>query len=402
MGEVLVARRQQAGHGGDTPDGSTRPVQMSWSRAFATARDAAKPLPAEVTPAVAATGLVLAAAVRCERPVPAFDNAAMDGYVVAGDGPWRIRGRILAGEPAGDTVLAPGTALEIATGAPVPAGAGAVLPYEDCRAEGGLVIGAVGARRHIRRAGDALSPGTLIAPAGRTVTATLAAAALQAGAEHVLACRAPAVTMLVTGDEVITEGAPGPGQVRDVFTGLVTAVTARAGGRFEGSRRLPDDPAALAAALAEAGTDVIAVSGSSSAGAADHLHGLLDDAGATWLVRGVACRPGHPQALAVLPDGRFVVSLPGNPYAGLVAALTLLEPLLGALAGRPAASLPLVTVTGHAKLMPGGVRVVPVGPSGELAAAGSVGLHAAAAAGTLAVLPDDWADGRPAVTLTVP
>jgi molybdopterin molybdotransferase len=217
----------------------------------------------------------------------------------------------------------------------------------------------------------------------------------------VLVHRAPAVTMLVTGDEVITDGAPGPGQVRDVFTGLVTAVTARAGGRFEGSRRLPDDPAALAAALA-ADTDVIAVSGSSSAGAADHLHGLLDAAGATWLVRGVACRPGHPQALAVLPDGRFVVSLPGNPYAGLVAALTLLEPLLGALAGRPAASLPLVTVTGHAKLMPGGVRVVPVGPSGELAAAGSVGLHAAAAAGTLAVLPDDWADGRPAVTLTVP
>jgi molybdopterin molybdotransferase len=401
MGEVLVARRQQAGHGGDTPDGSTRPVQMSWSRAYATARDAAKPLPAEVTPAVAATGLVLAAAVRCERPVPAFDNAAMDGYVVAGDGPWTIRGRILAGEQAGDTVLAPGTALEIATGAPVPAGAGAVLPYEDCRVEDGLVIGAVGARRHIRRAGDALSPGTLIAPAGRTVTATVAAAALQAGAEHVLAHRAPAVTMLVTGNEVITDGAPGPGQVRDVFTGLVTAVTARAGGRFEGSRRLPDDPAALAAALA-ADTDVIAVSGSSSAGAADHLHGLLDAAGATWLVRGVACRPGHPQALAVLPDGRFVVSLPGNPYAGLVAALTLLEPLLGALAGRPAASLPLVTVTGHAKLMPGGVRVVPVGPSGELAAAGSVGLHAAAAAGTLAVLPDDWADGRPAVTLTVP
>ncbi|PRX22844.1 molybdopterin-binding protein [Actinoplanes italicus] len=375
---------------------------MSWSGAYATARDAAKPLPADVTPVVAATGRVLAAAVRCERPVPAFDNAAMDGYVIAGDGPWTIRGRILAGEPAGGAVLAPGTALEIATGAPVPAGAGAVLPYEDCRVEGGLVIGAAGTRRHIRRTGDALSPGVLIAPAGRTVTATVAAAALQAGAEHVLAYRAPAVTMLVTGDEVITDGAPGPGQVRDVFTGLVAAVTARAGGRFAGSRLLPDDPAALTAALETAGTDVIVVSGSSSSGAADHLHGLLTEANATWLVRGVACRPGHPQALAVLPDGRFVVSLPGNPYAGLVAALTLLEPLLGALAGRPAASLPLMTVAGSTRLMPGGVRIVPIGPDGELSAAGPVGLHAAAAAGMLAVLPDDWTDGSPAATLTVP
>jgi molybdopterin molybdotransferase len=377
-------------------------VKMSWSEAYATARDAAGPLPAEVTPVVAATGRVLAAAVRCERPVPAFDNAAMDGWVVAGNGPWTIRGRILAGEPAAGVMLMPGTALEIATGAPVPDGAEAVLPYEDCRVEGGRVFGCVSARRHIRRVGDALSPGVLIAPAGRTVTATIAAAALQAGVEQVAAHRAPAVTMLVTGDEVITDGTPGAGQVRDVFTGLVTAVTARAGGRVEGSRRLPDDPDLLTEALETTGADVIVVSGSSSAGAADHLHGLLTDAEATWLVRGVACRPGHPQALAVLPDGRFVVSLPGNPYAGLVAALTLLEPLLGTLAGRPAAPLPMLPVTGRTSLMPGGVRIVPIDGRGELTAAGPVGLHAAAAAGTLAVLPDDWAAGTPAVTLTVP
>ncbi|BEL04714.1 molybdopterin-binding protein [Actinoplanes sichuanensis] len=374
---------------------------MSWSDAYATARDAAKPLAAELSPVVAATGRVLATAVRCERPVPAFDNAAMDGYAVAGDGPWAVRGRVLAGS-AVDGGLAPGTAVEIATGALLPDGAEAVLPYEDCRVEDDLVIGVIGARRHIRRAGDALCPGTLIAPAGRVVTATIAAAALQAGAEQVLAQRPPTVTMLVTGDEVITAGSPGPGQVRDTFTGLVTAITDRAGGRLVTSQRLPDDPAALTAALAAAVTDVIVVSGSSSAGAADHLHRLLGEATATWLVRGVACRPGHPQALAVLPDGRFVVSLPGNPYAGLVAALTLLEPLVAALAGRPPASLPTATVTGPVKLMPGGVRIVPVGPDGDLAAAGPVGLHAAAAAGSLAVLPADWADGDPAVTLVVP
>ncbi|MFC4068353.1 molybdopterin molybdotransferase MoeA [Actinoplanes subglobosus] len=402
MGEVLVARRHPGGHGGDTPGGCTHPVQMSWPDAYATARDAAKPLPAELTPVVAATGRVLAAAVRCERPVPAFDNAAMDGYAVAGDGPWAVCGRVLAGSPAGAAVLRAGTAVEIATGALLPAGTEAVIPYEDCWVEDGLVIGAVGTRRHIRRAGDALSPGTLIAPAGRIVTATVAAAALQAGAEHVLAYRPPTVTMLVTGDEVITDGTPGPGQVRDTFTGLVAAVTARAGGGFTLSRRLPDEPDLLAAALGTAGTDVIVVSGSSSAGAADHLHRLLGAATATWLVRGVGCRPGHPQALAVLPDGRFVVSLPGNPYAGLVAALTLLEPLVAGLAGRPPTGLPTATVTGRATLMPGGVRIVPVGPDGDLTAAGPVGLHAAAAAGTLAVLPDDWADGKPVVTLTVP
>ncbi|WP_433797617.1 molybdopterin molybdotransferase MoeA [Actinoplanes sp. CA-252034] len=389
---------------------------MSWPEAYATARDTAKPLASELTPVVEATGRVLAAAVRCERPVPAFDNAAMDGYAIAGDGPWTVRGRVLAGHAVDGERLLPGTAVEIATGALLPAGAEAVLPYEDCRIENNLVTElrdppgvrpaeartAPRRRRHIRRAGDALSPGTLIAPAGRIVTATVAAAALQAGAEQVLAHRQPTVTMLVTGDEVITEGTPGPGRVRDIFTGLVTAITARAGGRMETSRRLPDDPGTLGEALAGACSDVIVVSGSSSAGAADHLHRLLTEANATWLVRGVACRPGHPQALAALPDGRFVASLPGNPYAGLVAALTLLEPLVAALAGRPPTALPVATVTGPAKLMPGGVRIVPVGPGGDLAAAGSVGLHAAAVAGTLAVLPDAWTDGDPAVILTVP
>ncbi|GIE77067.1 molybdopterin molybdenumtransferase MoeA [Actinoplanes philippinensis] len=392
---------------------------MSWADAYAVARDTAKPLAAELTRVVEATGRVLAAAVRCERPVPAFDNAAMDGFAIAGDGPWTVRGRVLAGRPADGGRLLPGTAVEIATGALLPDGAEAVLPYEDCRVEDDLVIEVAATedrpdgrpagdqtgprrKRHIRRAGDALSPGTLIAPAGRIVTATVAAAALQAGAEQVLAHRRPTVTMLVTGDEVITEGSPGPGQVRDTFTGLVTAITARAGGRLDISRRLPDDPAALGEALHGACSDVIVVSGSSSAGAADHLHRLLDEAAATWLVRGVACRPGHPQALAVLPDGRHVVSLPGNPYAGLVAALTLLEPLVAALAGRPPAPLPTATVTGPVRLMAGGVRIVPIGPAGDLAAAGPVGLHAAAVAGALAVLPDDWTDGDPAVTLTVP
>ena len=375
---------------------------MSWSEAYATARDCAEPLPGEVTPVSAAVGRVLAAAVRCARPVPAFDNAAMDGFAVAGDGPWTIRGRVLAGAAAGGPVVEPGFAVEIATGAPVPAGTEAVIPYEETRVDGGAVFAARGRRAHIRRAGDSLAVGALVTPAGRTVTATVVAAAEQAGADLVRTHRPPTVTLLVTGDEVISDGEPGPGQVRDTFTGLVTAVTARAGGTLGGRRLLPDRRDLLDAALREAGSEVIVVSGSSSAGAADHLHDLLGARGATWLVRGVACRPGHPQALAVLPDGRWVVSLPGNPYAGLVAALTLLEPLLSALAGRRAAVLPSAPVSGEPRLMPGGVRIVPAQADGSLIGGGSVGLHAAANADFLAVLPDDWTSGTVARLLRVP
>jgi molybdopterin biosynthesis enzyme len=115
---------------------------------------------------------------------------------------------------------------------------------------------------------------------------------------------------------------------------LLTAVTSRAGGQLCGYRAVADDEEALRRALDAVDGDVVVVTGASSAGAADHLHSVLDRRHVTWYVDGVACRPCHPQALAATLDGRWIVSLPGNPYAGLVAALTLLEPLLASLAGR--------------------------------------------------------------------
>ncbi|GGN91031.1 molybdopterin molybdenumtransferase MoeA [Actinoplanes lobatus] len=372
-----------------------------WDQAYVIARDAADPLPGRTVPVEEALGQVLAGPVCCVRPVPAFDNAAMDGYAVAGDGPWTVRGRVLAGHATGEP-LGPGDAVEIATGAPVPDGAEAVLPYEECTVTAGVVHAVRGQRAHIRRAGDALAEGAVVVPAGRVVTATVVAAAVQAGAQTVSTHRPPTVSLLVTGDEVITSGVPGPGQVRDSFTGPVAAVATRAGGRFRDSRHLPDDPDRLAAALAGSGADVIVVSGSSSKGAADHLHTLLAAEKATWLVCGVRCRPGHPQGLAVLPDGRFVVSLPGNPYAGLVAALTLLEPLVATLAGRPPGPLPTAAVSGRARLMPGGARIVPVTGGRIAGPGGSAGLHLAAIADALAVLPDTWTDGAAAPLLALP
>ena len=378
---------------------------MPWPRAYAAARDLARPLPAADTAIADAAGLVLAAPILSATPVPAFDSAAMDGYAIRGPGPWTVTGRVLAGRPLGVVSLAPGTAVEIATGAPLPEGTDAVLPYEDCARDGPEVTGSPGPRRHLRRAGEAVRAGDTIVPAGRRVTATVAAAAVQAGVERVAAHRAPTVTLLVTGDEVITHGTPGPGQVRDSFTGLVTAITTRAGGRVADGGHVPDDPDRLRAALGAATGDVIAVSGSSSAGAADHLHTVLADRRAVWHVCGVACRPGHPQGLAELPGGRRVVSLPGNPYAGLVAALTLLEPLLRTLAGEPPSGLPTAPVTGTAEPIAGRARILPVrrhGPSWVVASTGSASLHTAAAADALAVLTPGWTDGDPAAILAVP
>jgi molybdopterin molybdotransferase len=138
---------------------------------------------------------------------------------------------------------------------------------------------------------------------------------------------------------------------------------------------------------------VLVVCGASSKGPADHLRKVLGDLGADVLVDGVAVRPGHPQLLARLPAGRLLVGLPGNPFAALAAALTLLAPLLRELGGTPARH-ETSALAGPVRAHPRDTRLVPVRRSGRGAV--PVGhdrpgsLWGAALADALAVVPPGW------------
>ncbi|WP_344620368.1 molybdopterin-binding protein, partial [Dactylosporangium salmoneum] len=316
----------------------------------------------------------------------------------------------LAGPGAVPGSLLPGTPAEIATGAPVPGGADSVLPYErSIRVDDTVTPDpqAPAGRRNIRVAGEDALPGDPLVPAGRRVSSAVLGAAAQAGADTLAVHRRPAVRLAVTGDEIVHGGLPAPGLVRDALGPAVAAVVAAAGGTVTSGTHLPDDGAALRAALIAGGDDVLVVTGSSSVGAADHLHRVLAGLGAEWHVDGVQCRPGHPQLLARLPGGGpWVVGLPGNPFAGLVAALTLLQPLLEALTGAapgPAVRLP---VFGSAPVPAQGVRLVPVRLETTHATiatgARPASLRAAATADALAVLDPGWTDGAPADLLPIP
>jgi molybdopterin molybdotransferase len=382
-------------------------MDLEWREARSVARGVRGPLGTERVALAGAQGRILARPVRALAASPGFDTAAMDGYAVCGDGPWRIVGRVLAGGESWAGVLAPGAAVEIATGARVPAGARAVLPYECCHVDGALVAGVLGGRDHIRRVGEDALVGEELAPAGRRVDAAVLGVAAQGGVDVVQVYRQPRVCVLVTGDEVVSHGIPGPGQVRDALGPVVQAIVRRAGAVVIEQRVLADDGDVLRAAIEDAAAaEVVVVTGSSSAGAADHLHGALERLGARWWVDGVACRPGHPQALASLGDGRWVVGLPGNPFAGLVAALTLLDPLLGALTGRAPATALVLPVFGAAAVYPAGVRLVPVSIEGAQArvipGARAASLRAAALADAVAVIEPHWTDGGPAELLSMP
>lgn len=319
-----------------------------WEQARAAARGLGErcgPAAARAVPLAEALGATLAADVPALVGIPDCDTSAMDGYAVAGPGPWTVTGRVLAGAAPGSAPLAPGTAVEIATGAPVPPGADAVLPQEHAeRTAAGVAAatcGPLAPGRHIRRAGEDTRPGDIVVKQGSPVTPAVLGLAAALGHDTLSVYR-PRTAVLVTGDEVTPSGVPAPGTVRDAIGPMLPGIAAWAGARADPPVQVRDRVDGTAGALraaAGSGADVIAVCGASSKGPADHLRAALEALGAEVVVDGVACRPGHPQLLAHLgppsAPGPAVVGLPGNPNAALAAALTLLVPLLAAIGGRP-------------------------------------------------------------------
>ncbi|MGH3811457.1 MAG: molybdopterin molybdotransferase MoeA [Pseudonocardiaceae bacterium] len=374
-----------------------RSAPVPWEQARVLAHAAPQPLAARRVPLTRAAGLTLAGKIRTCVPLPAFDTAAMDGYAVAGAGPWQLQGQVRAGT-VWEGTLAPGEAVEICTGAQVPAGASAVLPVELAVRDGATLSGAVpSAGTHIRRAGEDAPAGTPLAPSGTRIGPALIGLAAICGYDTLSVRPRPRVRILVTGEELTHSGTSGAGRVRDALGPLLPTLVAELGGEVCEVRHLPDLPTGLLDEDSDAEVDV--VTGSTSVGVTDQLRQLLRSRGARWIVDTVACRPGHPQLLAGLGAGRWLVGLPGNPFAALVAAYTLLGPLLAGLSGRRLPELPLVPVTGDVRPAPGLTRLVPVAWEGGVARV--VGGHraaflrGAALGDALAAVPPGWADGKP-------
>jgi molybdopterin molybdotransferase len=383
-------------------------VRVPWADARRRAYAAARPLPPADRPLAEAGGATLAGPLRAGTPLPGFDCAAMDGYAV-GDaaGPWTVVGRTLAGPAGARAPLAPGLAVEIATGAVVPTGTVAVLPYELATRDGDRVRGAATAGRHVRRTGEDVPVGTDLVPAGSPVTPAVVGLAAAVGLDTLPVRARPAVALLVTGDELVDAGGSAAGLVRDALGPALPGWVRGLGGTPLPPVRLPDSEVEdLAKALLGAGGDVVVTSGGAGGGPKDLLVPALRRLDAELVVDRVDCRPGGPQRLAVLPDGRSVVVLPGYPYAALVGVLTLLGPLLAGLAGRPLPDLATARLVGDAPSMgsrprrpgePAPTRILPVRrrPDGSVESVGldrPGSLWGAALADAFAVVPPDWRD----------
>ncbi|WP_285027001.1 molybdopterin molybdotransferase MoeA [Plantibacter sp. ME-Dv--P-122b] len=330
-------------------------TRSSWSDARSIAHATGAARRSDVVDTLALTealGHVLASPLVSPIAIPHYASSAMDGWAVAGSGPWTL----LTGSDAERvrTVgLADGVAVDVLTGGLIPAGAEAVLQLEHGVVEHGsgsarlhLAPSAPGGEprpgRHIRPAGTESPAGATVLDAGTRLGPVHLAVAAGAGFDRVSVVPTPRVRLVLTGDEVVTSGVPGPGFVRDSFGPSLPGVIGSLGGVVTSSVRVGDDAPITADALGltnGAGVttrhqrDLVVTTGGTGDSRADHVRALLRDAGADFLVDGVDVRPGGPALLARLPDGRLFVGLPGNPLAALLSVLTLVHPVLAGLQG---------------------------------------------------------------------
>ena len=323
-------------------------------------------LPIEEIALVDSAGRVLAEDVVADRDYPPFARSMRDGFAVRAEdlpGEFLIVGEVRAGDLFSREV-APGQAVEIMTGAPVPSGADSVVMVEHCRVEGDKVI-----TDRVLKRGDNVTPrgseivaGHVALAAGHRLGSAEIAALATVGAHHVRVYRRPQVAIIATGDEIveITER-PLDYQIRNSNTAMLCAQVARAGG----------NPVALPIArdvydstreLVERGLefDVLLLCGGVSAGKYDMVERVLADLGAEFYFDRVLIQPGQPLVFGRARD-KFFFGLPGNPGSSMVTFELFARAAVELLSGQHEVALPLMAAKlaadFHAK--PGLTRFLP-------------------------------------------
>jgi molybdopterin biosynthesis enzyme len=365
-------------------------------------RGAIGPLPVVERGLEATVGAVLAEPLTATTPFPPFDASAMDGWAVAGTGPWVPQDdAIAAGMRSG--ALVDRQARRIATGGRLPDGAQRVIRDEEVDATGDLVYQcACGppARDDTRRSGSEWTAGAVLASTGTKVDEALTSLARSAGVERLVVRGPVRVAVHSTGDEIASGATvhdPAKPLLPETAAGQVAAQLRSLGAIADTGTHLPDDPAALQSALT-GDADLVVIIGATGRGVADHLRAAIARADGFTVVDGVAMRPGGSVLLATLPGARtrVLLGVGGNPLAA-VAGVALLGPaVIDALTATEAAAVELISVRGMPRT--DRWRVVPVEPDGAgawVAPKHAATSHLAAMVGRrgLALIPPDSAHG---------
>ena len=372
-----------------------------------------------VVPLEDGLGCVTTTSVVAAEQVPPFANTAVDGYAVRSADTsvvpvtMRVTGTVRAGMSGAESPVAPGCAVRIMTGAPVPPGADAIVMVEDTDGtpDGDVVVvnASAAINQHIRPAGDDVNPGDPVIAPGTELTAAHLGVLATIGVTHISVVRRPRVGVISTGDELVDDGsALAPGQIRDSNRLTLRKLLESHGFETVDLGLARDDETVIETAMlggAES-CDAIVTTGGVSMGDFDFVKVVLDRIGdMRWMQ--VAIKPAKPLAFGTIrrSDGTLVpvFGLPGNPVSSMVSYELFCRPGLRKMSGFAAEDLEVGIVNGvlaePLRRRPDGkthfARVVCSWDSStstySIRSAGAQGSHhmaAMAAANALAELPD--------------
>jgi molybdenum cofactor synthesis domain-containing protein len=327
------------------PIRQTIPLQEALALVLGAARAVER---VERVPLLAARDRIVAAAAVAAVDVPPFDRAAMDGYAVRAEDTFgasrndprvlRVIAKVFTGETT-STNIAPGECIEIATGAPLPGGADAVVMVEETErpddSDDVRIFTPVNPRQHVGRRGADIQARQTVLQAGAVLNPSRIGALAAIGLTEADVYARPSVAILSTGNEVVEPGAAlRPGQIYDINRYTLASIVAAHGGEPIGAHAVSDDLASLTAALDRAlAHDLIVFSGGSSVGERDLILDALMARGEI-LFHGVAVKPGKPTTFGIA-NGKPVLGMPGYPTSCLSNAYILLVPMLRKMARLP-------------------------------------------------------------------
>jgi molybdopterin molybdotransferase len=369
----MQTHHQAHGHAHDHGHSHVAEDMLSVEEAFQRIMSSFSPLESEEKPLLDCLGQVLAVDVTSPLDLPPLANSGMDGYAVihddirgaSGDNPklLRVIGTVAAGQVSIQTVV-PGAAIRIMTGAPVPAGADTVVPFEETdeveRRRSGRPLNHIAIRTelpprcNVRPAGEDVRQGQLVLERGAALRPSEIGVLASLGLERATVIRRPVVAILSTGDELTPLGqALGPGKIYDSNSFSVAASVMAAGGIPRVLGIAGDNLDDMHRKLREVpGSDLLVTSAGVSKGDYDMVKDVLTQNGDInfWSVR---MRPAKPLAFGHLhyPPGKPVplLGLPGNPVSAMVAFEMFGRPAIRTMLGRAQLARPVVEgiLTGH-------------------------------------------------------
>ena len=319
--------------------------------------------PAEVSDIATAPGKILRQTIVAERDQPPFDRVMMDGIAVAhadyakGQRSFPVQATQMAGEPA--KRLEPGCCIEIMTGATLPDGADSIVPVERVEVVGGKAVledgYAIEERQFVHpRASDYAEGTELLAP-GRRISPMDIAVIASAGQAEVKTTRSPVIRIVSTGDELVPAGQPiAAHQVRQSNGPAIVAMLASHGYRNTQHDHIVDERRILEERIAAhiEAADVIVLSGGVSMGKADYVPEVLAKLGVEIVFHKVSQRPGRPMWFGMVPGGKAVFALPGNPVSALVCCRQYVIPALNRASGMAAPLPEFASLAGDVRFEP--------------------------------------------------